>query len=354
MNFAASPDVREAEHAAQLPAAQAVAGPAASNPSPGRPGSAQRTPSAWTGVAVLLLVTAIWGSTFPVVKALTVDIQSAELLFLRFSIAGLLALPVLYRRWPGRIWLRPALEFGLLGWLGYAAQTEGLRFTSSGRSAFITALSVLGVPLLATLLGQRQPRRLWLAVGLALGGAWLLVNDGAAPNKGDALTLLTALSYSVYILRLEAWVQRLSAAQLMAAQTLGVLPFAALALWVASAGDGPVGLQAAGGLASLVAPLDSLIRGWAAWPPEHWLALVYLGTVGLGLTAALQAIGQARVSGAQAALLFTTEPVWAAFFAWLWLGEVLGPTGLLGAGLILGAAWWGQGLNLEALRQGPD
>lgn len=310
---------------------------------------------AWTGVAVLLLVTAIWGSTFPVVKALTADIPPAELLLLRFGIAGLLALPVLWRRWPGRIWLRPALEFGLLGWLGYAAQTEGLRFTSSGRSAFITALSVLGVPLLATLLGRRQPRRLWLAVALALAGAWLLVNDGGAPNRGDALTLLTALSYSVYILRLEAWVQRLSAAQLMAAQTLGVLPYAALALWfssgMAGAEPGASAAAAVGGAAGLAGWLGGLARGWAAWPMEHWLALGYLGTIGLSLTAALQAIGQARVPGAQAALIFTTEPVWAAGFAWLWLGEVLGPAGLLGAGLILGAAWWGQGLSLGALRE---
>lgn len=289
----------------------------------------------WVGVATLLLVTAIWGSTFPLVKDLTADLRPDELLLLRFGVAGLVALPVLWRRWPGRLWLRPALEFGLLGWLGYAAQTEGLRHTSAGRSAFITALSVLGVPLLATLLGQRQPRRLWMAVGLALGGAWLLVNDGAAPNRGDALTLVTALSYSVYILRLEAWVQRLGAAPLMAAQTLGVLPYAAVAWWVGGIG---------GGAASRAAIADRLAV-WGAWPGGHWLALIYLGTVGLGLTAALQALGQARVSGAQAALLFTTEPVWAAFFAWLWLGERLGPRGLVGAALILAAAWWGQGLS---------
>ncbi len=293
----------------------------------------------WVGVAILLLVTAIWGSTFPLVKDLTADLRPDELLLLRFGVAGLVALPVLWRRWPGRLWLRPALEFGLLGWLGYAAQTEGLRHTSAGRSAFITALSVLGVPLLTTLLGQRQTRRLWMAVGLALGGAWLLVNDGAAPNRGDALTLVTALSYSVYILRLEAWVQRLGAAPLMAAQTLGVLPYAAAAWWLAGIGGG----------AAKGAAIADRLAVWAAWPVGHWLVLIYLGTVGLGLTAALQALGQARVSGAQAALLFTTEPVWAAFFAWLWLGEGMGPRGLAGAALILAAAWWGQGLSWRGL-----
>ncbi len=295
------------------------------------------------GLGILLIVTAIWGTTFPLVKNLTAQMTGVELLFLRFAVAGAVALPVMLRRRPEAAWWRSAAEFGFLGWLGYAAQTAGLVWTSAGRSAFITSLSVLGVPLLATLAGRPAPRRVWPAVAIAVAGTALLANDGSPPNRGDALTLITALSYSLYILRLEVWVRRLGSARLMAAQTLGVLPFAAAALLL----SGPVDAWP-----NPSAALPALLQRWALLPPAAWRDLVYLGTVGLGLTAGLQALGQARVSAAQAALIFTTEPVWAAIFAGLWLDERLGGLGLAGAGLILAGAWLGQGLRLRDLLPG--
>lgn len=303
------------------------------------------------GIGILLVVTAIWGTTFPLVKRLTDLLDPTELLFLRFGVAGAVALPVLLRRRPDGAWWQAAAEFGFLGWLGYAAQTAGLAATSAGRSAFITSLSVLGVPLLAALAGRPPHRRVWPAVAVAVAGTFLLANDGGPPNRGDALTLITAASYSVYILRLELWVRRVSSARLMAAQTLGVLPFAAAALLLSDPTHWP---HVAGGQATLqlgtVWPL--LIARWSQLPLSAWRDLVYLGTVGLGLTAGLQALGQARVAAAQAALIFTTEPVWAALFAGLWLGERLGPRGLGGGLLILLGAWLGQGLRLRDLLPG--
>ena len=308
---------------------------------PALPG-AERS-SQLAGLGILLIVTGIWGTTFPLVKNLTAQMTGVELLFLRFAVAGAVALPVMLRRRPEGVWWRSAAEFGFLGWLGYAAQTAGLVWTSAGRSAFITSLSVLGVPLLATLAGRPTHRRVWPAVAIAVAGTALLANDGSPPNRGDALTLVTALSYSLYILRLEFWVQRLSSARLMAAQTLGVLPFAAAALIL----RGPVDAWP-----ELTAALPALLQRWSRFSPAAWRALLYLGTVGLGLTAGLQALGQARVSAAQAALIFTTEPVWAAIFAGLWLDERLGGLGLAGAGLILAGAWVGQGLRLRDLLPG--
>lgn len=47
--------------------------------------------------------------------------------------------------------------------------------------------------------------------------------------------------------------------------------------------------------------------------------------------------GAAAGAGPQAAVIFTLEPVYAAAFAYLLLGERLGLQGLIGAGLIIAA-----------------
>ena len=75
-------------------------------------------------------------------------------------------------------------------------------------------------------------------------------------------------------------------------------------------------------------------------------AVLYLGVVATALTTWLQTWGQRHVPAPQAAILYTLEPVWAAFFAYLALGERLSPSGLLGALLVLLA-------TLLAIRRSP-
>lgn len=83
-----------------------------------------------------------------------------------------------------------------------------------------------------------------------------------------------------------------------------------------------------------------------AWGPVAWGAVLYLGVVATALTTWLQTWGQRHVPAPQAAILYTLEPVWAAFFAYLALGERLSPSGLLGALLVLLA-------TLLAIRRSP-
>ena len=84
----------------------------------------------------------------------------------------------------------------------------------------------------------------------------------------------------------------------------------------------------------------------AARGPVAWGAVLYLGVVATALTTWLQTWGQRHVPAPQAAILYTLEPVWAAFFAYLALGERLSPSGLLGALLVLLA-------TLLAIRRSP-
>ena len=65
----------------------------------------------------------------------------------------------------------------------------------------------------------------------------------------------------------------------------------------------------------------------------------------------IQAIGQKSVEPAKAALIFASDPIFAAFFSYLLLGEQLAPIGVLGGGVILGAAVLGVSDNAETAKK---
>ncbi|CAN0552725.1 unnamed protein product, partial [Ectocarpus sp. 8 AP-2014] len=70
--------------------------------------------------------------------------------------------------------------------------------------------------------------------------------------------------------------------------------------------------------------------------------IAYLAVVTTALTNWMQAVGQRSVPAERAAIIYAMDPVYAAGFAYLLLGETLGPAGLVGAGIITGAALWSQ------------
>lgn len=72
----------------------------------------------------------------------------------------------------------------------------------------------------------------------------------------------------------------------------------------------------------------------------------YLAVVTTALTNWMQAVGQRSVPAERAAVIYAMDPVYAAGFAYLLLGETLGPAGLVGAGIITGAALWSQGIQM--------
>lgn len=80
----------------------------------------------------------------------------------------------------------------------------------------------------------------------------------------------------------------------------------------------------------------------------------YLAVVTTALTNWMQALGQRSVPAERAAVIYAMDPVYAAGFAYLLLGETLGPTGVLGAGIITGAALWSQGMQVSAASDGDD
>lgn len=276
------------------------------------------------GIVLLVLVTAIWGSTFAVVKTLGSLLDPPVLIAWRFAIASLALLPVLLmQRGKDRSQVKPPAEKSTLwrdglmlgAWLiaGYGTQTIALQTTTANRAAFFTALSVVLVPIWLVFAQRRKmPVALWVALPLAVGGLGLLSWEGGAFVIGDAWALACAVTYAGFIVTLERLAHRHAPLPFTLAQLLGVTGLAWL--W-----------------AVIAAPTHLLP------PAEAWLPLLYLGVMATALTTLLQTIGQRHVSAAEASLIYALEPVTASIFSFFLIGEKVGLRGLLGGLLVVGA-----------------
>ena len=277
---------------------------------PARPAA----PGTFKADATLLALTAMWGVTFSVVKGALADADTFSFLALRFAVAGAVASALAGRR----LWHGPSLRAGLLLgpflFAGFALQTMGLRYTSASRSAFLTGLSVVLVPLVSGALYGLWPRLpSLLGVALSVAGTWWLsggADAGQSPTlKGDVLTLGSAVAYAVHI----------SVTSRLAARTR-VTAMVAVQLWMTAV------------LALLWLPF---IERRLVWTPGLVSGVFFMGVVASALGLNVQSWAQARTTAVRTALIFSTEPVFAAAYAALVTGERLGPREWTGGGLIL-------------------
>jgi drug/metabolite transporter (DMT)-like permease len=268
----------------------------------------------------LLLVTAVWGLSFVLIRDALRGTNAVTFIAVRFGVASaLLALPLLRRE--ARARLRPAFALGCWAGLallaGYLLQTYGLERTSAARGGFITGLSVVLVPPLALALrGQPLRRRAALALLPAAGGLALLTLNGAgggAVNVGDWLVAGCAVAFAVQIVLLSP---RRGGEQ-------PALDATALTLWQTA-------VVCAGSL--LLLPSSGLRLDGSGL-----LAAAFLGIAGTAMALWVQTAAQRHVSAARVAFVYTGEPLFAALFAALLGGERLGWSTALGGAAIVAA-----------------
>ena len=273
------------------------------------------------GIAALLIVTLVWGSTFPAMKEMTGYLSASWMLLARFAVASVLLLPFLWRAsWND---IRLGAMVGVLLFFCYVFQIEGLALTSANRNAFLTGLNVLVVPLLGMAAGKLPERRIVVALLLALAGLFALCWDGGISwGRGDTLALLAALCFGLYVKMMEAATRKVQRLMTLTAAQIVTVAVCALA-WLCWR-DMPSGAQA------------------APWQEAAWQAvlayksnLVYLGVVATAAIISLQTWGQSHSSANEAAVIYAFEPGCAAIFAYFWLGETLAWHGLLGAALLI-------------------
>ncbi|MHB8425756.1 MAG: DMT family transporter [Gammaproteobacteria bacterium] len=272
-------------------------------------------------VLVLLFVTLVWGTTFPIIRAASAHLDGVEITALRFLVAGVCMLPFVFKA--SRAAWRAGLLLGFVALVSYVTQAVGLEYISSNRSAFITSLNVLMVPFLGLLLGGRLSLQIVSAALLACTGIGLMSWEGGSNLIGDSATLGCAISYAIYIILLSRLIKAHESRTLAATQIVTMAVMSGVWLLVTHLhGDA---------LATLA------VRAKPVWP-----SLLYLGVVASACMLFLQAVGQRRVSAEKAAVIYAMEPVFAALFGWLWLHETLGVRGFVGGAMVVLAVIFGE------------
>jgi drug/metabolite transporter (DMT)-like permease len=264
--------------------------------------------------AVLLGITACWGSTFFLIHDLLDRVPAVDFLAVRFSIAGVLLLLVAPRavlRLSTAARRQAAVLGGLYG-VAQILQTLGLAHTPASVSGFITGMYVVATPLFAAaLLHNRITASTWLAVLLAAAGLAVLTLGGLSVGYGEALTFVAAMLYALHIVGLGAWA---SSRDALGMSILQVVMVAVICL-VASAPHG------------IVLPDDG----------RDWLAVIYMAVFPAALALLGQTWAQAHLSATRTAIVMSMEPVFAAFFAVLLGGESLTLRMVTGGSMVLAA-----------------
>lgn len=272
----------------------------------------------------------LWGSTFPLTKALISAMPPSDMIATRFVIAAtvlVLVSPKSLRM--SRATLRNGIVMGLLYSAGLLCQTTGLVHTRASVSGFLTGLYVVLTPIASSLLlRMRLTRRQITAAALAAIGLSILTLmpnalDGGF-GRGELLTLLGAFFFAGHIV----YTGQVSTPE--ASMSLTVTQVIMLAAVSTAAG-----LQ--GGL---IMP-----SGWL-----QWAGVLYLAIVCSAVALFLQIWAQAHVPAIESSVVMSTEPVWATTFAVMIGQEALNVRIALG-GLVMISAML---LAATASRQGKD
>ena len=276
------------------------------------------------GSLYLLLATVIWGSTF-VAQSVGMDYIGPftfQAVRCGLAVIGLLPLIFILDKKAGRSFCKEWANKQL--WVGgllcalplfFSANLQqiGIVSTSAGKSAFLTAMYIVLVPLLGLFVGRKPSPMIPVSVALAVGGLYLLSCMGVTQiQTGDILLLLCAVMFAVQILFVDRFAAAVDALRLNCLQ--------ALICAVAS---------------GIIAGFTEEIR--ISNLLDCWLPLCYAGFLSMGAAYSLQIIGQKYLEPSAASLIMSLESVFAVLFGWLLLKETMTLWEAIGCALVFAA-----------------
>ncbi len=280
----------------------------------------------------LLLASFFWGVTFVVVKNALADISVVGYLAARF-VLGALPMIWIYREDLRKLTRAEAwagAQIGLFMSAGYAFQTEGISRTTPSKAAFITGLSVVLVPIfLAVFWRKKIGAWAWAGAATSFAGLYFLtvpVEGFAKLNRGDVMVMGCAVLYALQIIYI---------ARHSGKYSLGALSCLQVIL--------------AGSLAAIAVPILNATHiepFFVRYTFQMEFGVIVTAIFTTALAYPLLVWGQTHTSATNAALILTSEPVFAAITSFFMLHERLGGRALTGSMFILGgivlAEWRGN------------
>ena len=278
----------------------------------------------------LLVCAAIWGSAFVAQSVGAEYVGAFTFLAVRNWIAVIFLIPVIFVRDTilkkrGRPSVRPAnrtqRRFLLMGGAacGFflcaasAFQQVGIRYTTTAKAGFITALYVVIVPILSVFFGKSVKSRIWMCVALAVLGLYLLCMRGELSlSFGDGVVLVCAFLFACQIMTVDYFAPQVDTVRLSQTQFLVTALLSTVCMFFFED-----------------LSTDSLIK---ALP-----SIAYAGVMSSGVAYTLQIIGQQNLNPAIASITMSLESVFAALAGWIVLGQSMTVRELAGCVLMFAA-----------------
>lgn len=273
------------------------------------------------GILILLITATIWGTAF-VAQSVGMDHLGAFTFNgIRSLIGAAVLLPFIAIRNNGQLLpsgkkdrltlLSGGLACGIFLCIASNLQQLGISHSTVGKSAFITTLYIVFVPILGLFLKRKASAQTWVGVVLALFGLYLLCmkDEGFVPTSGDWYLLFCAFFFALQIMAVDHFSPKVDGLMLSMLEFLvtGILSLICMLLFEE--------------------PSLSAIKD-AAFP------IFYAGAFSCGAAYTFQVIGQKYVQPAVASLIMSLESVIAALSGWLILKEVLSGKELFGCMLV--------------------
>jgi drug/metabolite transporter (DMT)-like permease len=258
-------------------------------------------------ILFLLLVTLIWGTTFPLQKFVLTDFSPFVFNAIRFWIAALLSLFFTKKHI-----FKEALLLGTVLGLAYLTQTWGITLTTASKSGFLTSLYIVIVPLFAYLLeGEKIKGFQKIGFPFALIGSYLMAGGIDGLNLGDILNLICGILFALHLVLLTRVSKKHEEMGLLSVQFL---------------------------VAAVINTIVVLFTGWDSHLNLPIVASVlYMAIFPSMLALLIQAKYQKKVGNNITALIFVGEPIFSTIFAIVFLQEQLSVNQWLGAALLITA-----------------
>ena len=274
---------------------------------------------------LMLFVVAVWGSTFVLIKSALADASPAAFNLARMTLAFAVLAVAYHRSWRNlRPWqITAGALVGLCLATGYQFQTIGLARTTPSKSAFITGLVVVLVPLFSSIPALRAPGahaprwNAYLGAAIAFLGilfltapSTTLLPDLSTINTGDLLTFGCSIGFAFHCIALGHISPRIDFRPLAVLQVGFCAVFMALSL-------------------------PFIEHPHIHWTPRILIALLIAAVLATAAAFSIQSWAQSILPTTHTALIMTMEPVFAWITSFLILGERLGLRPASGALMIL-------------------
>ena len=267
---------------------------------------------------ILLCITFMWGLSFPLVKISLNSVSPGLFIFLRFSFTLILFMIIFRNKINVKnfsLW-KNGLILGVFLFLGFAFQTVGLEYTTASKSGFITGTNLVILPFAQYIIlrikpkGENKAGALIVLIGLyILSEAFIIV-----PNAGDILTFFCAVFFAVHIVLLNKYTGKHNFLYMTFGQFLSMSVLSLIFIFT----------------------YDNFITGgvFIRLNSELMATLIFTSLVSTLLSILLITKYQHFTTPLRAGIIYSMESIFAAFFAFIVLNEILNFNQIIGAAIM--------------------